>query len=318
MSSRTAERAKAVRKAWEREQQLVASGEGTRDWTPVQQQSILDIGVALDDDGKPFEGQHMKSVAAYPEYAGDPNNIQFLTRQEHLEAHNGNWQNQTNWYYDPISKEKHIFGDDLEPCEIIELSDPIRPPVTENISSEEKMDSTDEVVGHDAPEQSTDSPPLRGENTTWTNSSSQDVSPQPSVDTKSSSSTAKKSVWERLIDIGNVVKDFSDNHPVISGLFKAGGAAIVTYVVSKAASGGNGSSRSSNDYDSSDDDNSNDDSSSSDDSSSTSDDTNESDERNYPDERSSPREHDVSGYDRQQNGKTVHVNPYKRGGKKDE
>lgn len=37
--------------------------------------------------------------------------------------------------------------------------------------------------------------------------------------------------------------------------------------------------------------------------------------RDYPDERSSPREHDVSGYDRQQNGKTVHVNPYKRGGK---
>lgn len=40
-----------------------------------------------------------------------------------------------------------------------------------------------------------------------------------------------------------------------------------------------------------------------------------SDSRDYPDERSSPREHDVSGYDRQQNGKTVHVNPYKRGGR---
>ena len=42
------------------------------------------------------------------------------------------------------------------------------------------------------------------------------------------------------------------------------------------------------------------------------------DERNYPDERLPPREHDVSGYDRQQNGKIVHVNPYKRGGRKDE
>lgn len=29
-------------------------------------------------------------------------------------------------------------------------------------------------------------------------------------------------------------------------------------------------------------------------------------------------QHDVSGYDRQQNGKTVHVNPYKRGGRHDD
>ena len=43
-----------------------------------------------------------------------------------------------------------------------------------------------------------------------------------------------------------------------------------------------------------------------------------SNSRDYPDERSSPREHDVSGYDRQQNGKTVHVNPYKRGGRHDD
>ena len=43
-----------------------------------------------------------------------------------------------------------------------------------------------------------------------------------------------------------------------------------------------------------------------------------SNSRDYPDERSSSREHDVSGYDRQQNGKTVHVNPYKRGGRHDD
>ena len=48
-----------------------------------------------------------------------------------------------------------------------------------------------------------------------------------------------------------------------------------------------------------------------------SDDYESSEEVDYPDERSSPREHDVSGYDRMQNGKIVHVNPYKRGGKKD-
>ena len=33
-------------------------------------------------------------------------------------------------------------------------------------------------------------------------------------------------------------------------------------------------------------------------------------------DRASPIEHPVSGYDRIQNGKKVHVNPYTRGGKK--
>jgi len=37
----------------------------------------------------------MKSVKGYPALAGDPTNIQFLTRKEHLEAHGGNWRNIT-------------------------------------------------------------------------------------------------------------------------------------------------------------------------------------------------------------------------------
>ena len=45
------ERNKAVRKAWEREQQLVQEGRGTRDWTEEQQKDILDPekGKAYDD-----------------------------------------------------------------------------------------------------------------------------------------------------------------------------------------------------------------------------------------------------------------------------
>ena len=46
----------------------------------------------------------MKSAEMYPEYQGDPGNIQFLTRAEHLEAHNGNWRNPTNWYFNPVTK----------------------------------------------------------------------------------------------------------------------------------------------------------------------------------------------------------------------
>ena len=95
------ERNKAIRLAWEREQKLVAEGKGTRDWSQEQQKDILDpdIGKAKDDNGRSFEGQHMKSAAEYPEYQGDPDNIQFLTRDEHLAAHKGSWQNPTNWYY---------------------------------------------------------------------------------------------------------------------------------------------------------------------------------------------------------------------------
>ena len=52
---------------------------------------LLDTGKV-----KGFVGHHMKSVKGYPSLAGDPNNIQFLTRAEHLLAHGGNWRNITH------------------------------------------------------------------------------------------------------------------------------------------------------------------------------------------------------------------------------
>ena len=122
------ERNKAIRKAWEREQHLVQEGRGTRDWTEDQQKDILDTdkGKAYDDLGRAFEGQHMKSAAEYPDFQGNPDNIQFLTKDEHLEAHKGNWQNPTNWYYDPVTKEFTEFGDgELIPCKVIQLSEPV-------------------------------------------------------------------------------------------------------------------------------------------------------------------------------------------------
>lgn len=129
MSSRTAAAHKAIVAAWEKEQELVRQGKGTRDWTLEQQNDILDPerGKAYDADGRAFDGQHMKSVAKYPEYQGNPDNIQFLTRQEHLEAHKGSWQNQTNWYYDPVTKQFFEFGEnELIPCKVIPLSTPIK------------------------------------------------------------------------------------------------------------------------------------------------------------------------------------------------
>lgn len=126
MSRRTAESNKAILAAWNKEQELVQEGKGTREWTPKQQQDILEKGKAYDDDGVAFQGQHMKSAEMYPEYQGDPGNIQFLTRAEHLEAHNGNWRNPTNWYFNPLTKEKIDFGDGpFIPCEVINLPEPV-------------------------------------------------------------------------------------------------------------------------------------------------------------------------------------------------
>lgn len=123
MSRRTAEASKAVLAAWDKEKELVKNGKGTRDWTPEQQKDILTKGKAYDENGFAFQGQHMRSVEKYPEYQGNPANIQFLTRDEHFEAHDGNWQNPTNWYYDPVTKEKMHFGEGpIIPCKIIQLT----------------------------------------------------------------------------------------------------------------------------------------------------------------------------------------------------
>lgn len=126
MSRRTAEADKAIREAWKKERELVLSGEGTRDWTPEQQISIIEKGKVYDEDENAYEGHHMKSVVAYPEFQGDANNIQFLSRFEHKNAHGGKFSNSTNGYYDPITHITTPFQkDSLIPCKIIKLSNPI-------------------------------------------------------------------------------------------------------------------------------------------------------------------------------------------------
>ena len=129
MSNRTSEANKAIALAWAKEQQLIRKGKGTRDWTPEQQQSILDRGKAYSDDGRAFEGHHMKSAEKYPEYQGDSENIQFLSRPEHFSAHDGNFQNSTNGYFDPCTCTTRDFGlNKYEPCAVIELKESIISP----------------------------------------------------------------------------------------------------------------------------------------------------------------------------------------------
>lgn len=126
MSSRTAGANRAIREAWENEKSLVLEGKGTRDWTDEQQKQIKEKGKAYDRQGRAFEGQHMKSVSAYPEYQDDARNIQLLSREEHLAAHSGNWKNQTNGYYNPVSKTMSDFGDGPpQPCADAPLANPL-------------------------------------------------------------------------------------------------------------------------------------------------------------------------------------------------
>ena len=100
------ERQKAIRDAWKNEKANVRQGMGTRDWSQVEQRQIVAKGRA-----NGYEGHHMKSVKEYPQYAGDPKNIQFLNRSEHVNgAHKGNTQNPTNGYYDHKTGKTHDFG----------------------------------------------------------------------------------------------------------------------------------------------------------------------------------------------------------------
>ena len=222
MSRRTFEANKAILAAWEKEQDLVREGKGTRDWTQEQQQAILERGKAYDDNGRAFEGQHMKSVEKYPEYQGDPNNIQFLTKAEHLEAHQGNWQNPTNWYYDPVSKQFFAFGEcELIPCEIIELSNPIV--AIEAFPADAEVEMFEEMQK----EQSSGAdPPIE------VSAAKQPSVPQP---TKSApgKQTSKGSVMEGLVNGVKVVKEIFDKHPKLTTGAKVGLGIAAAFVTGK-------------------------------------------------------------------------------------
>ena len=310
------ERNKAVRKAWEREQQLVQEGSGTRDWTPEQQKEILELGKAYYhsedpndiNDGKAFEGHHMKSAEAYPEYQGDPENIQFLSRAEHQEAHGGDYRNPTNGYFDPVTKITRDFGENkYEPCEIIKLSDPIvKPSNAAQVSSENAGNTHEENIEKKTSEdQHKESPPPK----------KPQVNTVPAV---KSTPKGSKSFGEKLMDAVEAVKGFGERHPVLTGILKVVGVAAVTAGAGAVANSVKGSdvssgSSSSDDYygDSSDDDYT--------DSLNQDDYDDLSAERDYPEERSSPKEHMVPGHGQHYHTKDGVIwkekDPYPRGGK---
>ena len=114
--------------AWGRERELIMQGQGTRDWTPEEQLVLRDLGRIPS-----YAGHHMKCANAYPEYAADPDNIQFLRYtpgrdglSEHIDgAHQGNTHQPTNGYYDHRTRQMIDFGDHPPtPPPVMELSNP--------------------------------------------------------------------------------------------------------------------------------------------------------------------------------------------------
>ena len=318
MSNRTALANKAIAQAWLNEQNLVSQGKGTRDWTVEQQKDILEKGKAYDENGRAFEGQHMKSVEAFPEYQSDPENIQFLTRDEHLDAHNGDWKNPTNWYYDPVTKEKHDFGSNkFEPCPVIQLSNPIVCKSAEaTASSCEKETRTEEKESSDATKdkQGTQPPPSLSTPKTDSSASTHSVA-KTGISRNNSGGRAKR--FFSTIGKG-VVKGlhFIAEHPqeTIEVVGSVVGAVVAGVAASKGLSGKNSSSISN----------------------STPQHTNSQHSNDsglgtgmpnivntpntYPDERSSPIPHEVSGHRQRYNTKEGPVwkdkAPYIRGGGK--
>ena len=87
------ERSKAVRLAWAAEKELVSKPphRGTRDWTADEIVELLTTGKV-----NGYEGHHINSALYSPSLAGEPNNIIFYSKAEHLSiGHGGNYQNVT-------------------------------------------------------------------------------------------------------------------------------------------------------------------------------------------------------------------------------
>ncbi len=227
MSRRTVEASKAIRLAWEKEQELVREGKGTRDWTEEQQKDILnpDKGKAYDEDGKAFEGHHMKSAEAYPEYQGNPENIQFLTRTEHTQAHGG-WQKPTNGYYDYKTGKTYDFDEDeFIPCKIIKLSNPVIMIDVCNVDTvREAIYQVDKELssGTDPPIKDIQQP------------DAEDTSIRKAVTSSHRNQVPKEVIIDGLSNVVNAVEDFSDKHPVLTTVAKVSLGLAVTAVSSKA------------------------------------------------------------------------------------
>lgn len=309
---------RAIRKAWKRERELVIAGKGSRNWTPEQREQLITKGKVYDDDGKAFIGQHMKSVSGFPDNQGDSDNIQLLSLEEHFEAHKRNWQTVTNWYYDPDTKIFYDFDvydySKFPPADYLNFHpEECRIPldvVSEEPPKEKSKESTEseKMVEETSPTQKT----MVIENNGGSDKSRVGQPPPPSIDKRDTTfekaAQSQKTVpkppkrEKKFVRALKGVGRFIVKHPVES--IEIAGVAIggAVKIVKSLSSSRNNASSVRRETSST--------------SSVQSDIVTQVEEIIEKASRSSPREHNVSGYDRQQNGRTVHVNSYKRGGNK--
>lgn len=120
MASIAYQRRCAVEKAWARERSEVMQGRGTRPWTKSEQSEIIRTGKCAG-----YEGNHMLSVKANPQYAGDEKNVQFLTHEEHYKAHNGDWKNDPHGKYDIKTGTIKTFRNGPEEVQSEKLNNPL-------------------------------------------------------------------------------------------------------------------------------------------------------------------------------------------------
>lgn len=296
MSRRTAEANKAVLEAWNREQKLVNEGKGTRDWNKQQQRDILDRGKAYDDNGKAFEGHHMMNAETYPEFQGNSDNIQFLSRQEHYDAHGGDFRNSTKGFYDYLTSETTIFdGNTFEPCKVIVLSDPVmdvRITIQKEMQDDAPNNKTDVQDNHltEASKSGTYSNPR-------TKKYSPNVAKPVSKGVKVSETGSIKKVVKKVVDF------CVDNKETIVGLAVAATEAAIAIGNAKGGSRRKSGTKKKTSV------------IKSDDVGKAIQKVSEVVEDVSKAKRSSPIEHTVSGYIRHMNGKEIHVHSYPRGGK---
>ena len=97
-------RNRGVELAWRYEQLEVSmGGSGTREYNQEQINELLQTGRV-----RGMHGQHINSVASHPELQGNPDNIKFLTPDEHLAEHGRDWRNQTSG--DLLDRESELEG----------------------------------------------------------------------------------------------------------------------------------------------------------------------------------------------------------------
>lgn len=210
---------RAIRKAWERERELVIAGKGTRNWKPEQREELISKGKVYDSDGKAFIGQHMKSASGYPEFQGDIDNIQLLSYDEHLEAHKGDWHNVTNWYYDPDTKTFYDFDrydynkfppDDYCNFYPEEALIPIETPPEESPKKKAEEKKT--------PEQKTEKPKSESSAQKQTTTNKTSPSKVSASETKAANEKGKKlkdgleALGSKLKSGGNIAKRFIKKH----------------------------------------------------------------------------------------------------------